>query len=55
MLISLLTFPLPDTVLLDIKVLMNIYENNYMYMHLDDILKFWALKFLISMKEKKSM
>ena len=23
---------------------MNIFENNYMYMHLEDILKFWALK-----------
>ena len=32
---------------------MNIYENNYMYMHLEDIWKFWALKILISMKEKK--
>ena len=32
---------------------MNIYENNYMYMHLEDILKFWALFFLISMKGRK--
>ena len=32
---------------------MNIYENNYMYMHLEDIWKFWALNILISMKEKK--